>query len=185
MSDQPSRRDLRKNRRDTRRNKELLSALHQETDLQREDVSLRTGMMSTRASILVAAASLSTALQSGQQGLFFVAAIWLSVLAAILGAVVLLPRLGDQLSIQGNETDLWDSDEVELNRDLMHQKLSILRQDEKSLLWRRQVLLSGYTVLALSLAAAAIHLSTNINSESEPNAPQIVNTTARTAQTTN
>lgn len=159
----------------------LLAALHQETDLQRADVSSRTGMMSTRASILIAAASLSTALQVGQQGPWFLAAVWLSAASAISGAVVLLPRLGDQFAIEENEKHLWDQDPLELNRDLMHQKLHVLREDEKALFWRRYVLLAGYTALALSLGAAAIHLSTSIDSESDPNAPETIVTSTPAA----
>lgn len=180
MSDQQDRREVLEQRRGLRRNKELLAALHQETDHQRADVSSRAGMMSTRASILIAAASLSTALQSGQQGPWFLAAVWLSVVSAILGAVVLLPRLGSQLGVEQNEKNLWDQNPTEFIRDLMHQKLRILRRDEKAMLWRRYVLLAGYTALALSLAAAATHLSTNINPESEPNAPETVITSAPT-----
>jgi hypothetical protein len=184
MSDELSRRQLRKNRCDLRRNKALIAALHQETDAQRADVASRAGMMSTRASILIAAASLSTALQVGQQGPWFVAAVWLSVTSAILGALVLLPRLGDQLNIKQNEDDLWGQDPAEFSRDLMHQKLTLLRGDEKALYWRRYVLLAGYTALALSLAAAAIHLSTNLASELEPNAPETVVTSTPTASAT-
>ncbi|WP_146070884.1 hypothetical protein [Arthrobacter sp. B1805] len=180
MSDELSRRQIRKDRRDLRRNKALIAAIHQETDAQRADVASRTGTMHTRASILIAAASLSTALQVGQQGPWFVGAVWLSVTSAILGALVLLPGLGDQLNIEQNEKDLWGQEPTEFSRDLMHQKWDLLREDEKALFWRRNVLLTGYAALALSLAAAAIHLSTNINSEPEPNAPETVVTSTPT-----
>ena len=136
--------------------------------------------MLSRASILIAAASLSTALQVGQQGPWFLAAVWLSVTSALLGALVLLPRMGDQLNIKKNEDDLWGLDPVAFSRDLMHQKWDLIREDEKALRWRRYVLLGGYAALALSLAAAAIHLSTNIDSEPEPNVPETVVTSTPT-----
>lgn len=177
MSDEISRRD----RRDLRRNEALLAALDKETDAQRADVASRAGMMSTRASILIAAASLSTALQAGQQGPWFLAAIWLSVASAILGAVVLLPTVGDQLNIKQNENDLWGQDPAQFTRDLMHQKRDLLQGDETTLFWRRRVLLAGYSALALSLAAAAIHLSTNIDPELDPHVPETIVTSTPTA----
>lgn len=180
MTHGPETREGKQNCRELRRNKELLATLHKETDYQRADFSLRAGAMATRGSILIAAASISSALQYGQQGFWFLAAVWLSVISAALGAVVLLPRLGSHLGIEENEGDLWGQNPTQAKRDLMYQKLRILRQDEKALLWRRRVLLAGYSALALSLAVTAIHLSINIVSGSEPNAPEEVSSSTPT-----
>lgn len=177
MNDRWERRRLRKSRQDFRRNKELLTALHRETDYQRADVAARTGKISTKASILIASASISSALQYDAQGFWFLAAVWLSVVAAVLGALVLLPRVGSHLAVEAYEQELWGEEPSEVHRDLMYQKLRILRQDEKALLWRRKILLVGYAALAVSLLSAAIHLSTTTTGEDSRVPEEVTSTT--------
>jgi len=154
-----SKRD-RETSRDVERNRIFIAALSTEVDQQRASHLARNSSLTTRASILVASASILTGLQIRDDlSSWFYITVFMSAAAAALGVIVLLPRMGDEVSIASTETEYWGQPETVAIRNFMHHKLSILKKDEKSLRWRRLVLLLGFTLLALAILTAALNLS--------------------------
>lgn len=137
----------------------LFERLDQEVDHQRADAARRSDALATRASVLVASASLLTTLQAGAGDFGFSLTILLTVLAAAAGVGVLFMRSGEQLDIALTEQNLWSKAEGEARRELLYQKLYILRADEKLLRRRASILNTGFALLTASLVAAAFHLT--------------------------
>ncbi|MDJ0348922.1 hypothetical protein [Cryobacterium sp. PH29-G1] len=137
----------------------LIAALDREVDLQRASVEVRAAGLMTRASILVAAASILTGVQSlDQMSAWFLWSTIASAAAAILGVLVLLPRLGAEVDIDSAESDYWNELDTVALHGFMKDKLRVLKEDEHALIWRRWVLLVGFACLAISLLLAALHL---------------------------
>jgi hypothetical protein len=143
--------------REVSRRRTLVEALDREVDLRRTFVAARSEALTTKASILVASASLVTALQDlDVRSTWIGVAIAASALAAVLGIVVLLPRVGEEVNIADTEENLWNEREVEAIRGLMIAKRAILEKDQKALWWRAAVIAAGFAALALSLVIAAL-----------------------------
>jgi len=141
------------------RRRVLIEALDREVDLRRTFVAAKAESMTTKASILVASASLVTALQSiGGHSPWVGVAIALAAVAAVLGIVVLLPRIGAELDLAATEENLWHETDMEAVRGLTLAKKGLLEKDERALWWRAILIAVGFTALALSLIAAALIL---------------------------
>jgi hypothetical protein len=140
----------------------ILELLDHEVDRQRADVASRGAMVATRATVLIASASIITSLQSDPGGPAFIATVILTATAAMTGVVVLVMRSGDELSIVELEKALWPMATNEARRDLVYQKLYALRGDEKRLRRRARTLNVGFALLAASLISTAFHLTTTI-----------------------
>ncbi|MCS6588211.1 hypothetical protein [Curtobacterium flaccumfaciens] len=144
-------------RKELNRNRLLVEALAREVDLRRTFVAERHTAMTTKASILVASASLMTALQSaGLHGDLIGWAIGLSAAAAVFGVGVLVPRIGQEPGLVSMEDNFWDDGEVAAIRNMTADKNRVLEQDERALFWRAGVVMLGFASLAASLAIAAI-----------------------------
>jgi hypothetical protein len=138
----------------------LVEAIDREVDLRRGFVASRTLGLTTKASILVASASLITALQASKiHSPWLDVAMALSAVAAILGVIVLLPRVGREVPIMDTETNLWDQTDVKALRGLTLAKVEILDHDEHALFWRAVVLAVGFGALGLSLVVAVLVLA--------------------------
>jgi hypothetical protein len=83
----------------------------------------------------------------------------LSAVAAILGVLVLVPRVGREMSILETEKNLWDQSDVEAIRGLTLAKTEILEQDERALFWRGRVVAAGFAALGLSLIVEGLILT--------------------------
>jgi hypothetical protein len=139
------------------RRRVLIEALAGEVDLRRTFVADRDTAMTTKASILVASASLMTALQSAEvHGGRIGWAIALSAAAAVFGVVALIPRIGREGGLVSIEKDLWNEGDMAAIRAMTSRKNEILEQDERALFWRAGGVLLGFASLAASLVIAAI-----------------------------
>lgn len=109
--------------------------------------------MSTRASILVAAAGLTSGVQLSTQSA------WPAVLtafAALVGVMLLLMRTASEVPIAEAEDQFWADTPVTAIRNLMHWKLGVLREREHSLSRRRWLLIAGFALLAVSIGTDLI-----------------------------
>lgn len=142
---------------DFARNRVLIDALDAEVDRRRGFVAQRTDALTTKASILIASASLVTALQSAKTDSGWIGfAIGLSALAAVLGIAALMPRVGNELDLIATERNLWGDADVRAIRNLTSAKREVLQQDEHALFWRAIVVTSGFACLAAALVIAGL-----------------------------
>lgn len=137
----------------------LILALDAEVDRQRTSVGHRSRAISNRASTLVASAGIITSLQSSSSfSIWFMLSICCGLIAAVVGVLVLIPRLGGELDIGQAENDFWNDRDTEAIRNLAQAKLAVLRTDEQALKSRRKLLLWGFILLALSICSSAVHI---------------------------
>lgn len=117
--------------------------------------------LGTRASILIASASLAAGLQlaQGAQAGWYLVALIASGLAAVLGVVVILPRSGWEVDLEDLETKSWHEAEVESTRRMLWTRIEVLRRDKRSLAWRAVVLTIGFSALAIALVCAGLQLA--------------------------
>lgn len=117
--------------------------------------------MTTRLSILVAAASVAGGLQLGaaHPTPWYVVGVFLAGAAALLGAAGLWPVSGTENGIKELQDELWNTSSGEGAYIFMHRKLEILRDEEKVLTVRAWLSRFGFGALALSIIAIAIHLT--------------------------
>ncbi len=117
--------------------------------------------MSTRASILVGAASIVTGLQlpeASASSAWFLLAIAAAVLAVVLGVIVLLPGRGKEVQVLEAETEFWNSTDSRAIWTLSHWKLDALKAQEKRLKNRAVVLVVGFAALGASLSLSFVYL---------------------------
>lgn len=117
--------------------------------------------MTTRLSILVAAASVTGGLQLGvdQPTAWYVVGVFLAGAAAIFGAAGLWPVSGTENGVTALKEELWNMTPAEAAYVFMERKLEILRDEEKVLTVRAWLSRFGFGALALSIIAIAIHLT--------------------------
>ena len=129
--------------------KELIIGLNAEVDRQLSSTEATSAAISTRASILVAAAGLTSGVQlsaeSALPALF-------TAMSALLGVALLVMRTASEVPISEAEARFWTDSPVVAIRNLMHWKLGVLRERERSLARRRRVLILGFGLLAASIA---------------------------------
>lgn len=133
----------------SRAQEELIAALNADVDRQLAAADHASAGMTTRASILIAAAGVTSGLQvSADLG---VPAI-LAVAAALVGVSLLLMRTADEVPIREAEETFWAQPPVVAKRNLMHWKNGVLLANEKSLRRRRIALIAGFVLLASSIS---------------------------------
>lgn len=128
---------------------ELVAALSADVDRQLTAAEHASAGMATRASILIAAAGVTSGLQvSADLG---VPAI-LAVAAALVGVSLMLMRTAEEVPILEAEETFWAQSPVTAKRNLMHWKNRVLLANERSLRKRRVVLVAGFALLASSIS---------------------------------
>jgi len=139
----------------------LIRDLSAEVDRQRAAYTSRASAMTTRLSILVAAASVAAGLQLGaaHPTVWYVIGVFLAGAAALLGAAGLWPVSGTENGVQELQDELWGMAPEEAAYVFMHRKLEILRDEETVLTVRAWLSRFGFGALALSIIAIAIHLT--------------------------
>lgn len=151
----------RKQIRELRERREIIDALGAEVERQRESLSVRASAMTTRLSVLVAAASVTGGLQltQGQPTPWYVVGVFLAGMAALLGGVGLWPRGGGENGVEDLQDELWNEPPAVAAYVLVHRKLEILKDDESTLKFRAWFARFGFLALGLSVIAIAIHLT--------------------------
>jgi hypothetical protein len=139
---------------------ELIASLADEIDRQLESVGARSRGMATRASILIASASIMTGLQIPEEDRpwQFAASLIAGAIAAIAGVLALLPRGGPEVSIELAEQTFWNLSRTQAQRNLTYWKLDTLKDQEKALKWRARLIVAGFAALAVALIFAALAL---------------------------
>ena len=155
--------------------RELIVALSADVDRQLVSVTDRSTAQGTRAAILVASASIATALPAGNvPDPLYVLALSCAAASALCGVVVILPRVGYEVPVRDVEKDAWNLSATMALRRLMYEKLVVLEHDESALKWRRRVLLGGFSLLVLTLCFSAIHLAIDWSHDNGRTATQTV-----------
>lgn len=143
-----------------RSHRHLLDALDKEVEAQRISNDSRSASMTTRSSILVAAAGVVGGLQiaASHSRTWFELAAASAALAAIVGVVGMWPRTGPENDVGDLEAELWPMSKNMSAYTLMHRKLEILKLDEAALRRRRYWVVAGFTLLALSISLVSLQL---------------------------
>lgn len=128
--------------------RELVLALNADVDRQLVSSEASAAAMSTRASLLVAAAGLTSGVQLSAESAL---PALVTALSAITGVLLLLMRTAPEVPVAEAEAQFWTNPPVVAVRNLMHWKLDVLRERERSLLRRRWVLILGFALLATSI----------------------------------
>jgi hypothetical protein len=131
----------------------LIAALSADVDRQLSSAETAAAAQSTRASILIGAAGLTSGFQVS--GFSFWPAL-LAAIAALFGVALLTMRMASEVPIPEAEITFWqDPPDVAL-RNLLHWKNDVLAERESSLKSRRWVLLIGFALLASSICLELI-----------------------------
>lgn len=128
---------------------ELVIALDADIDRQLQAADAASAAISTRASILVAAAGLTSGLQTSSVS-FTPAS--LAIVAALVGIALLMMRTATEIPILEAETRFWKNPPAVARRNLLHWKHDVLRERESSLVKRRRALIAGFILLAGSIS---------------------------------
>lgn len=126
----------------------LIEALDGDIDRQLAESAAAASSISTRASILVAAAGLTSGLQYSTASLI---PMILTTAAALIGVGLLLMRRATEVPIEAAEADFWSDPPTTARRNIMYWKLDVLKERESNLERRRPVLVTGFAVLAASI----------------------------------
>lgn len=147
-----------KNKNDPHRD---LTHLSEQTHLFREIVDARmdsavkrSEQLSTRAGMLIAAATLSATLLSSTSDNGWIAlSVIFTLAAAIVGTVTLFPRKATYLSLSDARNKILNQPSV--NAELMYadEQMSIYLDREKSLTWRSWLIRIGFALLGASIFA--------------------------------
>lgn len=148
--------------RSIRRKRDLIFALDADIDRQLAESAAAAAGMSTRASILVAAAGLTSGLQYTTAS---VPPMILTAAAALLGVSLLMMRRSTEVPIVAAEAEFWNDSPTTARRNLMYWKLDVLKERESSLERRRPVLVTGFAVLAASICLDLILTIVNLITE--------------------
>lgn len=127
----------------------LILALDADVNRQLDAAEAASTGITTRASILIAAAGLTSGLQLSSQ--LIVPAI-LTVVAALVGVGLLIMRTANEIPILEAEETFWTDAPAVAQRNILHWKHDVLREREKSLHRRRIVLIVGFALVAVSIS---------------------------------
>ena len=146
--------------RSIRAQRELIAALDADVDRQLAAAETASAGVTTRASVLIAAAGVTSGLQVSST--VIIPAI-LAVLSALVGVGLLLMRTAKEVPILEAEETFWAQPPVTARRNLMHWKNGVLLEREQSLHRRRAVLVVGFALLAASISTdlmvSIVHVS--------------------------
>lgn len=149
----------------------LIDTLAGEVDRQLESVGARSRSMSTRASLLVGAASIVTGLQllptSGLPWQYVVSVV-AGVVAAVLGVIALVPRAAPEVPILTAERTFWNYSPTRAQWTLTHWKLLTLREQEKALKWRARIVVAGFAALTTAIIFAALAVTAQPTTNGDP-----------------
>lgn len=142
------------------RQRELILALNADVDRQLSSAETASAAMSTRAAVLVAAAGLTSGVQLSAEAAL---PALFTALSAIAGVILLLMRTAPEVPIHDAEAQFWTDGPVTSIRNLMHWKLDVLKERERSLFRRRVILILGFALLVASISTdSAIAIITAI-----------------------
>lgn len=127
----------------------LITALDADVNRQLNAADAASSGITTRASILIAAAGLTSGLQTSTD---LIAPAVLTVAAALVGVGLLLMRTANEVPILEAEETFWQEPPVAAQRGLLHWKHGVLREREASLRRRRIVLIIGFALVAVSIS---------------------------------
>lgn len=136
-----------RSREDLQAKQALILALDADVSRQLTAAEAASSGITTRASILIAAAGLTSGLQSSSQ---LVTPVVFTVAAALVGLGLLLMRTANEVPILEAEKTFWNEPPVAAQRALLHWKHGVLREREASLHRRRVVLVIGFALVAIS-----------------------------------
>lgn len=133
--------------------RELIVALDADVDRQLAAAETASAGITTRASILIAAAGVTSGLQVSAQSV--IPAV-LAVIGALVGVSLMLMRTATEVPILEAEATFWAQSPMAARRNLVHWKNDVLAEREESLRRRRIVLVSGFALLAASISAELV-----------------------------
>ncbi|KJL32261.1 hypothetical protein [Microbacterium azadirachtae] len=143
-----------------RAQRELITALDADVDRQLAAAETASAGITTRASVLIAAAGVTSGLQVSSA---VVIPAVLAVLSALVGVGLLLMRTAKEVPILEAEETFWAQPPVTARRNILHWKNGVLLERERSLYRRRAVLVVGFALLAASISAdlviSIVHVS--------------------------
>jgi hypothetical protein len=149
------------NVRDLEAHRELILELAREVDRQRESYTARSDSMTTRLSILVAAATITATLQLDQQrgpSVLYILAVVFAGMSALVAGWALWPRNGPENGVAQLMRELWGFPEMVALYALVDRKLDILKADEAVLTRRGSKARWAFISLGLSFLFTALHL---------------------------
>jgi hypothetical protein len=141
----------------------ILTLLLGEVQQQRNEHLSRASGLSSRATILISAASIVIALQSAvPRGGFTMFAAALGATTAVIALYVLWPRGRPSNPPLNLELELWDMSSLEAKRALLHRQAEVLLDKDRKLRSRGRALSAGFATFAGTVvcSALAIVLST-------------------------
>jgi len=126
--------------------------------------------MQQRATVLVGAASITGALQVTAEvpSWIYVTSLFLSLLAAVAGVVVVFPHTGHALNVRAMRDGMKKTTFLQGYRKLIDVKLEILEADEKWLTTRGRFARLGFIALTVSIALAATASVSQVSSPTPP-----------------
>lgn len=136
----------------------LIDDLLLDVDRQLASAEGRTRDLHSRASVLIATASILVGISAidARIDVWFIAACTFAVVAAICGIVVLIPRYGEEVPLRDFENQHWDESHIVARHALYRKKIDILAEIDSALVWRAWVVSAGFACLILCLVAAAL-----------------------------
>lgn len=143
--------------------KEELLLVNAAVDRELEDYTKRDSAMQARATLIIGAASVVgvVQLEAGLSG-WALANVFLSLLAALAGVVVVFPHGGDRFNPRTMRDEFYaGTDEEEVLHHTVRAKLEILEADEASLRKRGKFARLGFILLIAATAAAVAGVLTS------------------------
>jgi hypothetical protein len=139
----------------------LIEVLLADSARQLDAAQTVSATMGTRAALLIASASIAASINAPARLTFswYALALSSSVLAALLGIVVFLPRRSKELDLQGIEAEAWNLLDAEVLRSVLYSRIAVLVRDRKAIRRRARLLAVGFSALALSLVFVGLQLS--------------------------
>lgn len=128
----------------------------------------RDAAMQQRATILIGAASIVGALQTGSAGGAPLWSLGLALLAAVAGVVVIFPRTGDALNLRTARDRTKTMPPHTWREKLMDVKLEILDADERWLTIRGRIARAGFIALTASILTATLAMVAQSASTPDP-----------------
>jgi hypothetical protein len=138
----------------------LIERLLVDSERQLSANSATASSLATRASILIASASITIGLQLTRPAHagWYVLALSCSAIAALCGAVVALARRSREVDLVDLESKAWNETDTIAARRLLYSRIAILRVDRRSLFWRAIVLVVGFAFMFIGIGCACLQL---------------------------
>lgn len=147
---------------------EQLTIIGEELDRQRTSLTARRSALSSRAALLIGAASIASGFHvAGQTNAWQVLAVAASLVSAMLGVVALWPRQGPDVNVDSFIDGLYRLGPHSTQLELINTKAVVHKQDEEALKGSGRVLRIGFVFLVLAvlftgLQAAGVSVTLNL-----------------------